>query len=49
MSNFQTSSVTTAASADPVVDPFTDPVGFLAAHGLQAELVEYICPVPEAA
>jgi hypothetical protein len=49
MSNLETSRVTTAAPADPVVDPFTDPVGFLAAHGIEAELIEHVCPLPEAA
>jgi hypothetical protein len=31
------------------VDPFADPVTFLAEHGIEAELVEYICPLPQAA
>jgi hypothetical protein len=32
-----------------VVDPFSDPVGYLAALGIEAELVEVVTHLPEAA
>jgi len=31
------------------IDPFTDPVAYLASLGIEAELVEMITPLPEAA
>lgn len=31
------------------IDPFVDPVAFLAEHGIEAELVEVISLLPEAA
>jgi hypothetical protein len=45
MSNLETS---TGPSGLPV-DPFADPVGFLAMHGIEAELVEITDALPEAA
>ena len=41
MSNLQTST--------PPIDPFHDPVGFLAEQGIKAEVVEVISLLPEAA
>lgn len=35
--------------AQPVVDPYSDPVGYLASLGIEAELVEVVTPLPEAA
>ncbi|HEX9866666.1 MAG TPA: hypothetical protein VGC03_17010 [Acidimicrobiia bacterium] len=35
--------------AEPTFDPFTDPVAYLASFGIEAELVEYITCLPEAA
>jgi hypothetical protein len=45
MSNLETST----GHEGPALDPFADPVAFLAEHGIEAELVEHICPLPEAA
>jgi hypothetical protein len=45
MSNLETSGLSTEVA----IDPFADPVGFLAAHGIEAELVEHISCLPEAA
>jgi hypothetical protein len=42
-------SKTSAVTLDNGVDPFADPVGFLAEHGIEAELVEFIGSLPEAA
>jgi hypothetical protein len=36
-------------SPGPVTDPYTDPVSYLAALGVEAELVEVITPLTEAA
>jgi hypothetical protein len=33
----------------PVGDPFSDPVGYLASLGIEAELVEVVTHLPEAA
>jgi len=33
----------------PALDPFDDPVAYLSAHGIEAELVEVIGRLPEAA
>ena len=30
-------------------DPYTDPVAYLAQHGIEAELVAEVTPLPEAA
>jgi hypothetical protein len=49
MSNLKTSGVPLEAAAEAVLDPFADPVGFLAANGIEAELVEHVYPFPEAA
>jgi hypothetical protein len=35
--------------SEPNVDPFDDPVRYLAEHGIQAELVAEIARLPEAA
>lgn len=35
--------------SQPVVDPFSDPVGYLASLGIEAELVEVVTHLPEAA
>jgi hypothetical protein len=35
--------------AEPTFDPFTDPVAYLARFGIEAEVVEYITCLPEAA
>jgi hypothetical protein len=35
--------------SQPVVDPYSDPVGYLAALGIEAELVEVIARLHEAA
>ena len=43
---------TLQTSTQPVVatfDPFVDPVGYLAEHGIEAELVEIVTLLPEAA
>jgi hypothetical protein len=34
---------------EPVADPYFDPVSYLAALGVEAELVEVITPLTEAA
>ncbi len=31
------------------IDPFTDPVAFLASSGIEAELIEVLAAVPDAA
>jgi hypothetical protein len=36
-------------SPEPVADPYSDPVSYLAALGVEAELVEVITPLTEAA
>jgi hypothetical protein len=35
--------------AQPVLDPYSDPVGYLASLGIEAELVEVVTRLPEAA
>lgn len=35
--------------AEPTLDPFADPVAYLASFGIGAELVDYITCLPEAA
>ncbi len=45
MSYFETSQPAT----EPDADPFTDPVRYLAEHGIEAELVAEIARLPEAA
>ena len=45
MSNLETST----ESRDSFSDPFADPVGFLAAYGIEAELIEVVSLLPEAA
>jgi hypothetical protein len=45
MSNLETST----GPIGPPVDPFADPVGFLAEHGIEAKLVEITHVLPEAA
>ncbi|HEU4917785.1 MAG TPA: hypothetical protein VFV13_14590 [Acidimicrobiia bacterium] len=42
MSTLETSHVVT-------IDPFADPVAYLAEHGIEAELVEVVRSLPEAA
>jgi hypothetical protein len=32
-----------------VLDPYADPVAYLAEHGIEAELVAVVTPLPEAA
>jgi hypothetical protein len=49
MDNLETSNNSKTSLPLEVTDPFVDPVGFLAAHGIEAELVEHVCPIPEAA
>lgn len=46
MSYFNTRNDT---AGDNQIDPFTDPVAYLADLGIEAELVEVITPLPEAA
>ena len=45
MSYFETSEDVT----DPDADPFADPVRYLAAYGIEAELVAAVARLPEAA
>ncbi len=45
MSNFDTFQPV----IEPDADPFADPVRYLAEHGIEAELVEVMTPLPEAA
>ncbi len=45
MSNFETFQ----PIIEPDADPFADPVRYLAEHGIEAELVEFITCLPEAA
>jgi len=40
---------TTEREPKPALDPFDDPVVYLSAHGIEAELVEVIGRLPEAA
>ncbi len=40
---------TSTEKQDRIGDPFADPVAFLAEHGIEAELVEVISLLPEAA
>jgi hypothetical protein len=35
--------------AQPALDPYSDPVGYLASLGIEAELVEVLTLLPEAA
>jgi hypothetical protein len=42
-------SVNIREAAPEVEDPFADPVAYLAAHGIEAELVETRSILPEAA
>ena len=36
-------------TSEPDVDPFADPVRYLAQHGIEAELVAEVAGLPEAA
>ncbi|MGH8871912.1 MAG: hypothetical protein ACRDWS_08060 [Acidimicrobiia bacterium] len=36
-------------SSEPTLDPYADPVAYLAANGIEAVLVEVIAPLPDAA